>query len=226
MTHRFTPARRQFLHHTARLAAAAALPALAASCADVPKLQSAAASASPPLDMAPLGTPAAAPVAVSAPAPAPAAQVSVRVTRALALVHTHTHEKIDLVYATGERYVPEALGGLNRFLRDHYSGEVGVMDPQMFDMLHRVQQALGCKGSFEVISGYRCPATNDKLRNKGGGGVAKKSLHMEGRAIDVRLPGVPLAELHEAALSLRAGGVGFYPQDQFVHLDTGRVRNW
>lgn len=146
--------------------------------------------------------------------------------RELALVNTHTQEKIDLVYAAGERYVPAALGSLNHFLRDHYTGDIGVMDPQLFDLLHRVQAALGTKNAYAVISGYRCPATNAHLRQTGGGGVAKRSLHMEGRAIDVRMPGVALSELHEAALSLRAGGVGFYPGQQFVHLDTGRVRNW
>jgi uncharacterized protein YcbK (DUF882 family) len=145
--------------------------------------------------------------------------------RSLALLHTHTHEKIDLVYATDERFDPAALGSLNRFLRDHYSGEVGVIDPRVFDLLHRVQQVLGSAGAFAVISGYRCPATNAQLRATGGG-VATRSLHMDGRAIDVRLPGVPLADLRDAALSLRAGGVGFYPREQFVHLDTGRLRSW
>lgn len=187
MTHQFTLARRRFLRHTARLAAAtAALPALSATAA-----------------MAPV-TP----------------------TRALALVHTHTREEIDIVYADGKRYVPEALASLNRFLRDHYTGDIGLMDPQLFDLLHRVQQVLGTRESFAVISGYRCAATNTRLRDTRSGGVAKHSLHMDGRAIDVRLPGVPLADLRQAALSLRAGGVGFYPREQFVHLDTGRVRNW
>jgi uncharacterized protein YcbK (DUF882 family) len=155
-----------------------------------------------------------------------AALASVPDARGLALVHTHTHEKIDLVYANGERFVPAALGSLNHFLRDHYTGDIGLIDPQLFELLHRVQQALGSRDAFAVISGYRCPTTNTRLRQTGGGGVAKHSLHMDGRAIDVRLPGVPLADLHEAALSLRAGGVGFYPREQFVHLDTGRVRNW
>lgn len=121
---------------------------------------------------------------------APAARTSVPDLRELALVHTHTHEKIDMVYASGERYVPGALGRLNRFLRDHYTGDIGVMDPQIYDQLHRVQQLLGSKDSFEVISGYRCPATNAtnaNLRQTRSGGVAKHSLHMEGRAIDVRL---------------------------------------
>lgn len=146
--------------------------------------------------------------------------------RSLSLLHTHTQERIDLVYAVEQAYVPEALSSLNRFLRDHYSGEVGVIDPQVFDLMYGAQRALGFSGPFEIISGYRCPATNAKLRNTRGGGVAKQSLHMQGRAIDVRLPGVPLDELRDAALSLRAGGVGYYASSRFVHLDNGRVRNW
>ena len=100
------------------------------------------------------------------------------------------------------------------------------MDLGLFDLLHQVQSVLGAKGSFEVISGFRCAATNARLRQTGAGGVATRSLHMDGRAIDVRLAGVPLAELRDAALLLRAGGVGFYPREQFVHIDTGRVRHW
>ena len=148
--------------------------------------------------------------------------------RTLAFNHTHTREQIDLVYAVNDQYVPDAMRTLNRFLRDHYSGTVGQMDPQLFDLLHQVQLMLGVKSThpFEVISGYRCPETNDHLRHSRGGGVAKRSLHMEGKAIDVRLPGVPLAELRDAALSLAAGGVGYYPSEQFVHIDTGRVRHW
>ena len=115
---------------------------------------------------------------------------------------------------------------LNTFLRDHYSGIVGSMDPTLFDLLYRVRQALGTSQTFDVISGYRSPVTNSTLRNTRGGGVARKSLHMEGKAIDVRLPGVPLAELRDAAKSLKAGGVGYYPDSQFVHVDTGRVRSW
>ncbi len=148
--------------------------------------------------------------------------------RTLAFNHTHTRERIDLIYAVNDQYVPDAMRSLNRFLRDHYSGTVGQMDPQLFDVLHQVQLLLGSKSlrPFEVISGYRCPETNTHLRNSRGGGVAKRSLHMEGKAIDVRLPGVPLAELRDAALSLAAGGVGYYPAEQFVHIDTGRVRSW
>lgn len=147
-------------------------------------------------------------------------------TRSLSMVHLHTGERVELVYAQGAQYVDPALQELNHFLRDHYSGDVGVIDPQVFDQLHAIQRALGTERSFEIISGYRCPATNANLRSTRGGGVAKTSLHMQGRAIDLRLPGVPLRELRDAALSLRAGGVGYYANDQFVHLDTGRVRNW
>jgi uncharacterized protein YcbK (DUF882 family) len=156
------------------------------------------------------------------------ARASAPSLRSLVLDHTHTRERIDLVYAAGEQYLPQALGSLNHFLRDHYSGEVGQIDPQLFDLLHQVRQALGggVPLSYHIISGYRSPLTNARLRNTRGGGVASHSLHMDGKAIDVRLPGVPLAELRDAALSLKAGGVGYYPRDQFVHIDTGRVRTW
>jgi len=151
--------------------------------------------------------------------------------RALAFNHLHTLERLSpLVYAQAGGYLTPALQTLNHFLRDHYTGEVGVMDPHLFDLLHQVQGTLGGRAAgasaFEVISGYRCPATNSHLKQTRGGGVAQRSLHTDGRAIDVRLPGVPLAELRDAALALKAGGVGYYPRDGFVHLDTGRVRAW
>ncbi|MFO1219949.1 MAG: DUF882 domain-containing protein [Burkholderiaceae bacterium] len=145
---------------------------------------------------------------------------------AIALVHTHTRESIDIVYARGGQVVPEAMAAINRFLRDHYTGDVGVIDPALLDQLQRVRLALGSARAFEVISGYRSPHTNARLRAQGGGGVAQHSLHMEGRAIDVRLPGTALAELRDAALDLHLGGVGFYAREAFVHLDSGRVRHW
>jgi len=148
--------------------------------------------------------------------------------RSLAFDHTHTREKISLQYALNDAYLQPSLKRLNHFLRDHYSGAVGIIDPKLFDVLHKVSVALGTgsRRPFHVISGYRHAATNEMLRTTRGGGVAKRSLHMDGKAIDVRLPGVPLTELRDAALSLKAGGVGFYPRDQFVHIDTGRVRSW
>ena len=146
--------------------------------------------------------------------------------RSLSFAHTHTSEHIALTYALGEDFVTPALSSLNHFLRDHYSGEVGQIDPQLFHLLHHVRRELGVQTPFQVISGYRSPKTNETLRSTRGGGVARRSLHMDGKAIDVRLAGVPLQDLRDAALSLQQGGVGFYPRDQFVHLDTGRVRSW
>ncbi|MBS3912419.1 MAG: DUF882 domain-containing protein [Hydrogenophaga sp.] len=154
------------------------------------------------------------------------AHASYKDSKHLALFHTHTRESINLIYAVGEQYITDALGSLNLFLRDHYTGSIGRMDPQVYDLLHRVRLLVGSERSFEIISGYREPATNLRLRTTRGGGVAKHSLHTEGRAIDVRLPGTSLSDLRDAALSLRAGGVGYYPRDQFVHIDTGRVRSW
>ncbi len=147
-------------------------------------------------------------------------------SRSLQFDHTHTGEKISLVYANGGEYLPQAVQRLNHFLRDHYSGEVGSIDTGLLDLLHDVRLSLGANQPFQVISGYRCPKTNDRLRKTGGGGVAKRSLHMDGKAIDIRMPGVPLTDLRDAALSLKAGGVGTYMRDQFVHVDTGRVRSW
>lgn len=156
------------------------------------------------------------------------ARASAGSERRLSLVHMHTRERVALTFAVGDQYVPEALATLNRFLRDHYTGDVGAIDPRLFDLLHRVQLTLGTPAdasAFEIISGYRCPTTNARLRQQGGGGVATRSLHMDGRAVDVRLAGVPLSELRDAARSLRGGGVGYYA-NQFVHVDTGRVRTW
>ena len=147
-------------------------------------------------------------------------------SRRICFEHTHTGKSLDIVYAVGDRYVPESLTKLNDFLRDHYSGRIGRMDPRLFDLLYRLRQTLGSKQPIEVISAYRTSATNAELRRKGQGGVARKSLHMEGKAIDLNIPGVSLADLRDAAKGLRKGGVGYYPHDGFVHVDTGPVRTW
>ena len=147
-------------------------------------------------------------------------------SKILSLDHTHTHEQIGLVYAVGDEYLLASLNRLNVFLRDHYSGDVGRIDPRLFDLLYQIRRQLGTQASFHIISGYRSPNTNERLRTTRGGGVAKRSLHMDGKALDIRLPGVPLSDLRDAALSLKLGGVGYYPRDQFVHIDTGRVRSW
>jgi uncharacterized protein YcbK (DUF882 family) len=146
--------------------------------------------------------------------------------RSLEFDHTHTGERISIVFAVGNHYVPDALNTVNRFLRDHYSGEIGKIDPQLLDLLFRTRQELGSDQPFHVISGYRCTTTNAKLRNGRGGGVARNSLHMQGQAIDIRIPGVTLSDLRDAAIAQKVGGVGFYPRDKFVHLDTGKLRYW
>lgn len=152
--------------------------------------------------------------------------VMAKLDKQINLNHLHTTESIGVVYAQGERYVDPALTQLNQFLRDHYTQEVGVMDPKLYDILFDIRVLLGVREPYEIISGYRSPFTNERLRTTRGGGVAKKSLHMEGRAVDMRLPDVPLEELRDAAISLERGGVGFYPKDKFVHVDTGAFRIW
>ena len=147
--------------------------------------------------------------------------------RRLSFYNTHTGEALRQVpYWEDGRYLPDALAAINEVLRDHRTDEVHPIDPGLFDLLHALTRKLDTPSSFHVISGYRSPHSNALLRTAGGGGVAKYSLHMDGKAVDVRLPGVQLARLRKAALTLRRGGVGYYPDDGFVHLDTGRVRTW
>lgn len=145
--------------------------------------------------------------------------------RRLKLYNTHTGEQLTATYWAEGQYQDSGLVALDRLLRDHRSGDVQALDRRLFDILYALQRQTGARGMYEVISGYRSPATNNALR-RAGGGVAKDSLHTHGRAIDVRLPGIRLADLRQAALGLRAGGVGYYPSSNFIHLDTGRVRRW
>lgn len=144
--------------------------------------------------------------------------------RSLSLRHLHTGERLSLVYYADGAYVPESLAQVDWLLRDFRTGEVHAIDPQLLDTLHALQRK--CRQSaFEIISGYRSSRTNTMLRIAGGG-VAERSLHLSGRAIDVRLTGFDTARLRAAAVSLGRGGVGYYPESNFVHLDTGRVRTW
>jgi uncharacterized protein YcbK (DUF882 family) len=144
----------------------------------------------------------------------------------LSLVHARTGESLSLGWRTGGEPDPVALRRIDRLMRDVRTGDVHPIDPALLDQLDRVARLTGTRAPFEVISGFRSPRTNEMLRRTGGGGVARASLHLEGRAIDLRLADVPLATLRDAARELRAGGVGFYPAEGFVHLDTGRVRAW
>ena len=145
--------------------------------------------------------------------------------RELRFNHTHTGERLSIVYRTASGYVTEALAELTRFLADFRTGERKPIDPGLFDILHAAQRLTGSNGTWEIISGYRSPETNAALRAHSSG-VAEHSLHIDGKAIDLRLTDVQLERLRDAAWSLQMGGVGYYPGPDFVHVDTGRVRRW
>lgn len=153
------------------------------------------------------------------------ATVSAQPERRLAFYNTHTDERLDTVYWTDGGYVESSLQEINRLLRDHRADEVHAMSRQLLDLLFLLQTRTGVHKPYDVISGYRSPATNSALR-KHSSGVARRSYHMQGMAIDIRLPGCDLKHLYQAALSAEAGGVGYYPGSDFIHVDTGPVRNW
>jgi len=145
--------------------------------------------------------------------------------RRLVLHNTHTLESLSVEYCRDGAYCAVALASVDRVLRDHRTGDVHAIDPALLDLLHEAAARTGHEPEFEVISGYRSPRSNALLHERSSG-VAAHSLHMEGRAIDVRLLGCELGRLRDVALDLERGGVGFYRVSQFVHVDTGRVRAW
>ena len=145
--------------------------------------------------------------------------------RTLAFDNLHTGEKMVVEYFASGAYVPQALTAVNRLLRDFRTGDVAPIDAALLDLLHGLSTLTASRRPFQIISGYRSPATNESLRRHSNG-VARASLHTLGQAIDVRLADVPLATLRDAARSMRSGGVGYYPASNFVHVDTGRVRTW
>jgi uncharacterized protein YcbK (DUF882 family) len=148
-----------------------------------------------------------------------------REERLASFVHTHTRERLTVPYFADGAYLPDGLASLNSFLRDHRTGEEHAIDPGLYDILNDLRLATGAKSPFQVISAYRSSRTNAMLREHGGG-VAKGSLHLSGRAIDVRLADVSSATLRDAAVELQRGGVGYYRGPDFVHVDTGRIRRW
>lgn len=145
--------------------------------------------------------------------------------RSLSFYHTHTGERLNITYGQPWGYDRQALEKINYFLRDFRTGDVHPIDPQLLDILSALKRKFGGRGTFEVISGFRSPKTNDRLR-KQSSGVAKRSLHMQGKAIDIRLTGVQTRKIQRCAMNLQCGGVGYYGKSDFVHLDTGRVRFW
>jgi len=146
-------------------------------------------------------------------------------SRRIAFHNTHTGESFSGVYRVGSKYLPDAFDQINYVLRDFRTEETFPIDPRVIDIIYAVHQESGSSKPFEIISGYRSPKTNAMLRNASTG-VAKRSLHMEGRAIDLRLPGFSTRKIRDIGVSLKSGGVGYYPGSDFVHLDTGDVRSW
>lgn len=145
--------------------------------------------------------------------------------KTLAFEHTHTGDRLKLTYFERGRYIQEALQEINYLLRDFRTDDIHAIDTALLDQLFVLKQTLGVNKPFHIISGYRSPLTNALLRRHSHG-VAEHSFHTQGRAIDIRLEGVSSKTIRNAALSLAQGGVGYYPRDNFVHLDTGRFRTW
>ena len=144
----------------------------------------------------------------------------------LLLFNTHTGERINIVYRSGEQYIPAALAKLDYFLRDHRTGDVRHFDPRLYDILSDLTTSVGRPGTeIDIVCGYRTPSTNESLRARTAG-VARNSLHIQAEAIDLRMPGIDTLTLRRAALALGRGGVGYYPRSDFIHVDTGRVRHW
>jgi uncharacterized protein YcbK (DUF882 family) len=198
-------ARRQVLVGAGMAAAAAAIPSV---------LQSEILKAAPLV-----------PPGAVVPSPAAALSSALADVRRVTLHNLHTGDRFDEVYWDKGRYVPDALAAAQHALRDWRNGEEHFMDPKLFDVLHGIAQKLETRQPFQIISGYRSPTSNAAMHARSPG-VAEHSQHMEGKASDIRIEGVELSNLHKAALSLRAGGVGLYPVSDFVHVDVARVRTW
>jgi uncharacterized protein YcbK (DUF882 family) len=148
-----------------------------------------------------------------------------RQAKSLKFYHIHTGEALTRVFWANGQYLPDALMDISKLLRDHRTNQVSSIAPELLSLLERIASLVGTGDTVHVISGYRSPETNRILADQFDG-IAKHSLHMGGKAIDIRIPGRDLTNVRNVALSLRSGGVGFYPKSQFVHVDIGRVRSW
>lgn len=163
--------------------------------------------------------------AYATPAATESARTPVREARLLSFFNTHTGETFADAYWENGNYVPDAMAAINTIMRDHRCGEVHEIDPRLLDQLSALRTAVDTSSPFEIISGYRSPASNAQLA-AASSGVATRSLHMDGRAVDIRVRGVELSRLRDAALAMNAGGVGYYASSNFIHVDTGRPRRW
>ncbi|MBV9550463.1 MAG: DUF882 domain-containing protein [Alphaproteobacteria bacterium] len=155
----------------------------------------------------------------------PAAGAARSGVRSLKFENIHTGEKLAADYFLNGAYQPQAMQAINHVLRDYRTGDVHTMDPKLMDLLFDMHGQLETDAAFQVISGYRSSQTNGMLHERSSG-VASKSLHMQGMAIDIRVPGRSLVNVHQTALKMGRGGVGMYPTSNFVHVDVGRVRQW
>ena len=163
----------------------------------------------------------AAPGAVASAIPTPATMRD----RELSFYNTHTGEKLSATFWSDGKYLDDGIEEINWLMRDHRANLASAIDPKLLDLLYQLQAKVEHQGEFQVISGYRSPATNEML-NKNSTGVARRSYHMLGKAIDIRISGFDTSQLRKAAISLKGGGVGYYSSSNFVHLDVGRVRYW
>ena len=154
-----------------------------------------------------------------------AKSISIDKKRTLSFYHTHTDTELSLVYFDNNTYLTSALDEINLFLGDFRTGDTHPIEPRLLDSIYLLQQQTGVNNEFEVISAYRSPKTNAHLRKKSNG-VAKKSLHMQGKAIDIRLRGFKTSKLRDTAIAMKIGGVGYYRRSDFIHLDVGNVRHW
>jgi uncharacterized protein YcbK (DUF882 family) len=145
--------------------------------------------------------------------------------RKLKFYNTHTQQRLEVYYREGENYLPQAFKEISYILRDHRNGEIHPIDPKLLDFLYDLLTEVSFDGEVHIISGYRSPESNIKLR-KQSNGVADRSLHLKGKALDFRLPGIDTKRLRDTALSMKRGGVGYYKRLNFIHIDTGRVRFW
>jgi len=157
----------------------------------------------------------------------PASRAFAATEKQLSFYHTHTRLALDVTYAREGRYVDSALSKINNFLSDFRTHDSIPIDTDLLDLIYDIHESLGSGGRYQVISAYRSPKTNEMLRTRASdSGVAKNSQHLLGKAIDVRLDDVKLSKLRDAALAMQRGGVGYYANSDFVHIDTGAVRHW
>lgn len=145
--------------------------------------------------------------------------------KALAIQNPHTGDNVQVTYFENGRYVTGALNEISHLCRDHHTGDVYPVDPSLLDQLFELKQSLGVSKPFHLVCGYRSPFTNAMLRSQSHA-VAKNSLHMQGRAVDIRIEGLDTRVISNAAIAMQRGGVGFYHRDNFVHLDSGDIRSW